>query len=103
MDLTVGAAGATPLLVVSGLGRADVVKRLLAAGADPGRVDKLEGVTPLMIAISQGHEAVIGTNIWLDPSRYEGGCSLPAKEGSGMAYKQHTNEIGPKHLHLILL
>src|SRR5262249_18790155 len=49
----IGVAGATPFLLAAAAGDADVMRVLLAKGADP-KIATTEGVTPLMAAAGVG-------------------------------------------------
>ena len=54
----VTASGQTPLMLAAMLGRLDIVKQLLAAGADPRRRDSLDN-DARSLAVAQGHQAIV--------------------------------------------
>src|SRR5436190_23265263 len=61
--------GQTPLTVAVATGNVDIVKKLLAAGADPNQASGKNGETPLTLATRRGSEELVALLI-------EGGADI---------------------------
>ena len=78
--------GATPLLMASGIGHTDVVKELIAAGADINITDN-DGFTPLMMASGMGHTNIVEALI-------AAGADLNIASVDGVRPLNMANELG---------
>jgi uncharacterized protein len=52
--------GRTALMISSASGRAEIVRRLLDAGADPGAADWVEGYDAVFVSVAEGHVDCLG-------------------------------------------
>ena len=84
--------GATPLHCAAGRGHFDIVKTLLAYGANPNTAD-IRGETPLHCAAESGHFDIVNKLLdhWADINKAADNGSTPLY--CAVAFRHHTNTV----------